>query len=89
MSKVTRYRKINKIFIFLFLQKRNNKRLIFMSFIFCTYLQISLGSSNQEEWGGRGMWHAWEKREKCTRFLWESPKERDHSEDRDVDGRMG
>jgi hypothetical protein len=24
-----------------------------------------------------------------TRFLWESPKERDHSEDQGVDGRMG
>jgi hypothetical protein len=22
------------------------------------------------------MWHAWERREKCTRFWWESPKER-------------
>jgi hypothetical protein len=35
------------------------------------------------------MWHAWERREKCTRFWWENPKERDHSEDRGVDGRMG
>jgi hypothetical protein len=32
---------------------------------------------------------AWERGEKCTRFWWESPKERDHSEDRGVDGRMG
>jgi hypothetical protein len=24
----------------------------------------------------RMRWHAWEKKEKCTRFLWESPKER-------------
>jgi hypothetical protein len=24
-----------------------------------------------------------------TRFWWESPKERDHSEDRGIDGRMG
>jgi hypothetical protein len=23
------------------------------------------------------MWHAWERREKCTRFWWESPKERE------------
>jgi hypothetical protein len=22
------------------------------------------------------MWHAWEGREKCTRFWWESPKEK-------------
>jgi hypothetical protein len=32
------------------------------------------------------MWHAWERREKCTKFWWESPKERGHSEDRGVDG---
>jgi hypothetical protein len=28
-------------------------------------------------------------REECTRFWWESPKERDHSEDQGVDERMG
>jgi hypothetical protein len=32
-----------------------------------------------------GMWHALERRKKCTRFWWESPKERVHSEDRSVD----
>jgi alpha-glucosidase (family GH31 glycosyl hydrolase) len=32
------------------------------------------------------MWHVWERREKCTRFWWESPKERDHWEDQGVDG---
>jgi alpha-glucosidase (family GH31 glycosyl hydrolase) len=32
------------------------------------------------------MWHVWETREKCTRFWWESPKERDHLEDQGVDG---
>jgi hypothetical protein len=32
------------------------------------------------------MWHAWERREKCTRFWLESPKERDHWEDQGVDG---
>jgi hypothetical protein len=31
----------------------------------------------------------WERTEKCTRFLWESLKERDHSEDRGIDRRMG
>jgi hypothetical protein len=35
------------------------------------------------------MWHAWERRENCTRFSWESPKERYHSEDQGVGGRMG
>jgi hypothetical protein len=35
------------------------------------------------------MWHARDKREKCTRFWWESPKEKDHLEDQGVDGRMG
>jgi hypothetical protein len=34
------------------------------------------------------MWHAWERRDKCTRFCWESPKERDHSEDQGVSGRV-
>jgi hypothetical protein len=31
------------------------------------------------------MWHAWERREKCKRFWWESPKERDQG----VGGKMG
>jgi hypothetical protein len=35
------------------------------------------------------MWHAWERIEKCTRFWWESPKERDHLEDQGVGGKMG
>jgi hypothetical protein len=34
------------------------------------------------------MWHAYERREKCTGFWWESPKERDHSENLGVDGSM-
>jgi hypothetical protein len=27
------------------------------------------------------MWHAWERIGKCTRFWWENPRERDHTED--------
>jgi hypothetical protein len=34
------------------------------------------------------MWHAWKRREKCSRFWWASVKEGGHLEDRDVDGRM-
>jgi hypothetical protein len=34
------------------------------------------------------LWHAWERREKCARFWWESPKEGDHLEDPGLD-RMG
>jgi hypothetical protein len=34
------------------------------------------------------MWHAWERRGKCTKFLWEILKERDHLEDQDIYGRM-
>jgi hypothetical protein len=50
--------------------------------VFCTHLQISSRRSSQGELDGR----AWERRENCTRFWWETPKERDHSEDREVDG---
>jgi hypothetical protein len=46
-------------------------------------------NNHQGERGGQGMRHAWERREKCTRFWWESPKERDDSEDRGIDGRIG
>jgi hypothetical protein len=35
------------------------------------------------------MWHACERREKCTRFWLVSPKERDHWEDQGVGGKMG
>jgi PAS domain-containing protein len=38
--------------------------------------------------GGRGIWHAWERREKCTGFWWKSLKERDHLEVESVEGRM-
>jgi hypothetical protein len=59
------------------------------NFIICTHPQISLGRSSQGEWGGRGMWHTWGRREKCTRFWWDSTKERDHWEDQGVGGKMG
>jgi alpha-glucosidase (family GH31 glycosyl hydrolase) len=32
------------------------------------------------------MWHAWERRVKCTGFWWESQKERDDLKDQGVDG---
>jgi hypothetical protein len=38
---------------------------------------------------GPGPGHTWERREKCTRFWWESLKKRDHPEDHGIDGRMG
>jgi hypothetical protein len=34
--------------------------------IICNHLQISLGRWRQGEQGGRGTWHAWERRENCT-----------------------
>jgi hypothetical protein len=35
------------------------------------------------------MWHAWERKEKCTRFWWVSPREGDHLEDQGVGGKKG
>jgi hypothetical protein len=35
------------------------------------------------------MSHAWERREKCTRFCWEISKEKDHLEDQGVCRKMG
>jgi hypothetical protein len=44
------------------------------SFIICTHPQISIGRSNKGERGGRDVWHAWERKIKCTRFWWKSQK---------------
>jgi hypothetical protein len=35
------------------------------------------------------MWYTWERREKCTRFWWESPKVKDHLEDQGVGEKVG
>jgi hypothetical protein len=35
------------------------------------------------------MWNAWERRENCRMFWWESPKERNYLEDQGIGGRMG
>jgi hypothetical protein len=43
--------------------------------------------SRRMRWTGMGQ--AWERREKCARFWWESPKERQHLEDQGVGGKMG
>jgi hypothetical protein len=42
------------------------------NFIICTHPQISLGRSSQGK--RQGMWHAWERRENCTRFLVRKPE---------------
>jgi hypothetical protein len=68
--------------------QENGESCIMGSFIICTHHQILLGRSNEGEWGGQGMWHAWEREETCTGFGCESPKEKYHLEDRGVDGRM-
>jgi hypothetical protein len=59
-----------------------------MSFIICTHSQISLDKSRQGGLGGRDVWHAWERRGKCTGFCWESQRDRDRLEDQEVNGRV-
>jgi hypothetical protein len=34
------------------------------------------------------MWHAWERKETCKICQWETQKVKQHSEDRDIDGKM-
>jgi hypothetical protein len=34
------------------------------------------------------MWHAWEGRETCAGFWWESPKGKDHLNNQGIDGMM-
>jgi hypothetical protein len=58
------------------------------SFICCTHPQIFYGDQIKEN-GVDRMWHAWERRGKCTGFWWENQKEIDYVEDQGVDGRMG
>jgi hypothetical protein len=50
---------------------------------------ISLGRWSQEECGRQLIWHAWERRENCIRFWWESQKKRDLLDNRGLDGRIG
>jgi hypothetical protein len=80
-------------FLYVLTDFHNNVN-IFLTIFFSEVLDktcnnFMTGRSSQDEWGGQDMWHAWEGREKCTRFWWESPKETDHSEDQGLNGRMG
>jgi hypothetical protein len=77
------------LYVYLHLLDENGRSCTMRNFIICTHPQISLGKSSQGELGRRGMCHAWERREKCTRFWRESPKERDHWEDQGAGGKMG
>jgi hypothetical protein len=51
------------------------------SFIFCNFPNIIRQIKSRRM--------RWIRREKYTRFWWESPKKRDHSEDLGMDGMMG
>jgi hypothetical protein len=69
---------------------------VHLIWIFCwsVYIRGNMWRENGGSWfiicaRPQGMWHAWDKGEKCTKFWWGSPKERDHSEDQGADGRMG
>jgi hypothetical protein len=67
---------------------RNEDRLIKTSFMLCTPQQILAGWSNQEEWDGRGMWHAWGTGEVRIECWWQSLAERLHLDNLGVDGRI-
>jgi hypothetical protein len=56
----------------------------FSSCIFCPSVTIRQIKSRRIRWAG----HVAHMGEECTRFYWESLKERDYSEDQGVDGRI-
>jgi hypothetical protein len=70
-------------------ERENGESCTMGSFIICTHHQILLGRSNEGEWGGRGMWHAWEREETCKGFWRESLREINHLKDKGIDGKMG
>jgi hypothetical protein len=58
------------------------------------YLRVIMWRENGGSWfiicsHPQGRWQAWNRGEKCTKFWWGVPKERVHSEDQDVERRMG
>ena len=65
---------------------RDNFRM--RNFMICTNHLMVIGSLNKGEWGARGMWHTWGRREMRREFRWGNLKERDHFEDPGVDGRI-
>jgi hypothetical protein len=52
-----------------------------MNLTTCILHRILLGWVNEGWWGGRDMWHAWERGEVFTGFWLVGPKVRDHWED--------
>jgi hypothetical protein len=44
-------------------------RLNIRNLIYLLYTDTLLGRSSQGEWGGRGLWHAWEVRESVQGFV--------------------
>jgi hypothetical protein len=69
--------------------KTTGRKFVTLHFVFMVLTVNSDYFLNQRYPGGRGMWHAWERRGKCSRFWWESPREGDHLEDQGIDGKMG
>ena len=50
--------------------------------------QRLFGWSNKEEWDGWGMWHVGGKKVVHTAFWWGDVREKDHSEDLGIDGKI-
>jgi hypothetical protein len=66
----------------------NGEDYIKRSFVICTLHQILLEWLHEEERGGRGMGHVWWRVEMHKGFYWGSPRERDHLENKSLDGRI-
>ena len=69
-------------------EQGSGKDCIVRSFMICIHHQKLFRRSNQEQWDGWGMWHAWKTRLVHIQFWWRDLWKRDHLKGLTVDVRI-